>query len=96
VLVHAGSLLPRRSARLQQASKAGAAATQRPPQQELPGSPEQHLRLLAGGLQQAGVQGLGGFRLTGDLRWMGGDVRCCGFAGCIGPCRFSGALWVVQ
>ena len=86
--VHAASLLPRRSARLLQASKAGAAATQRPPQQELPGSPEQHLQLLVSGMQQAGVQGLGGFRLTGDLG------RFSGVAGCAGRCRFSGPLYV--
>jgi hypothetical protein len=89
VRVHAGSLLPRRSARLQQASKAGAAAaTQRPPQQELPGTPKQHLQLLVGGLQQAGVQGLGGFRLTGEL-------SSTAFHGSVGPCRFSGRLRVV-
>jgi hypothetical protein len=54
VRAHAASLLlPRSSARLRQA-RAGAAATQRPPhQQELPGSPEQYLQLLVGGLQQA-------------------------------------------
>ena len=50
---------------------------------------------MVGGLQQAGVQGLGGFRLTEDLGWVGGDMRRCGFEGRVGPCRFSGRLWVL-
>jgi hypothetical protein len=95
VQVHAASLLPRRSARLQQA-RAGAAATQRPPQQELPGSPEQHPQLLVGGLQRAGVQGLVGFRLTGGLGWIGDGLHRTAFEGSVGPCRFSGRLWVVR
>jgi hypothetical protein len=94
VRVHAASLLPRRSARLQQASRAGAAATQRAPQQELPGGPEQHLQLLVGGLQQAGVQGLGGFMLTEGLGWISDSVRRTAFQGSVGPCRFSGRLLV--
>ena len=94
VRVHAGSLLPHRSARLQQA-RAGAAATQRPPQEEPPGSPEQHLQLLVGGLQQAGVQGLGGFRLARGLDWFRNSVRHRAFEGRVGPCRFSGLLRVV-
>jgi hypothetical protein len=84
--VHAASLLPRRSARLQQA-RAGADAAKGPPHRELPGSPEQHLQLLVGGLQQAGVQGLGGFRLAED--W--GRTA---FEGSVGRCRFSGLLRV--
>jgi hypothetical protein len=91
VRVHAASLLPGRAARLQQASP-GAAATQRPPQQELPGGPQQHLQLLVGELQQAGVQGLGGLRLAEELGWAG--LRCTAFEGSVGPCKFSGRLWV--
>ena len=72
-----------------------ACRTQRPPRQALMGlgGPEQHLQLLVGGLQQAGVQGLGRFRLTGDLGWICGDLRRCGvYEGSVGPCRFSGRL----
>jgi hypothetical protein len=90
VRVHAGSLLPRTSAGLQ--ARAGAAGIQRPPRQELlPGSPEQVVQLLAGGLQQAGVQGLGGFRLTEGF----GSIVYRGFEGSVGRCRFSGRPWVV-
>jgi hypothetical protein len=76
---------------------AGAAATQRPPQQALRlGGPEQYLQLLVGGLRQAGVQGLGGFRLTGDVGRINGDLRRGGvYEGSVGPCRFGGRLWVV-
>jgi hypothetical protein len=88
MVVHAASLMPRRSARLQQA-RAGAAATQWSLQQELPGRPE-HLQLLVGELRQAGVQGLGGIRLTGD------SGRISGFAGCVGRSQFSGSLQVVS
>jgi hypothetical protein len=88
VQVHAASLLPRRSARLQQASRAGAAATQRAPlQQELP--------VLVGGLQQAGVQGLGGFRLRENWRLIIDGVPSTAFEGWVGPCRFSGRLDVL-
>jgi hypothetical protein len=95
VRVHVASLLPRRSARLQQA-RAGAAAIPQPPQQRLPGTPEQHLQLMVCGLLQAGVQGLGGFRLAGESGWIGSNVCRWGFEGRVGPCRFSGRLWVVR
>ena len=48
----------------------------------------------ADGLQQAGVQGLGGFRLTEGLVWISDSERRTAFEGRVGRCRFSGPLWV--
>ena len=85
-------LLPRRSAPLQQA-RAGTAVAQAPLQQALPGGPEQCLQLLAGGLQQAGVQGLGGVRLTGDMDRVGDDTHRGAFEAHAGRCTLGGRLW---
>ena len=64
-------------------------------QQELSGSPEQDLQLLASGLQQAGVQGLGGFRPTDDLIGISDTSHRTAFERPVGQCRFSGPLRVV-
>jgi hypothetical protein len=85
VLVHAGSLLPRRSERLQQRATGGSAAAQESP----PVSTEQRLQLLERELLQAGVQCVCGLR-----RMIYSDSRPTYFQGCVGCCSFSGALWV--
>ena len=82
VRVHAA-----RSARLQQAGGTAAAG-------EVPGSPEQLLQLLAGELEQAGVQGLGALRLEGAAYLHRTGVMYWHFAGVVGRCELSGTMWV--
>jgi hypothetical protein len=89
-LVHAGSLLPRRSERLRQAADGAAAA--REPQTV---SAEQRLQLLERELRQAGVQGVCGLRRVSSLGLSSQhDARPTYFEGCVGRCRYSGSLWV--
>ncbi len=89
-LVHAGSLLPRRSERLRRA-RGGAAAAREPP----PVSTEQRLELLERELLQAGVQGVCGLRRVSRLGFsFHYNSRPTYFEGCVGRCRYSGALWV--
>jgi hypothetical protein len=89
-LVHAGSLLPRRSERLRRA-QGGAAAAQEPPA----ASTEQRLQLLERELRQAGVQGVCGLGRVSKIDWMFEyDARPTYLKGCVGRCRYSGALWV--
>jgi hypothetical protein len=89
-LVHASSLLPRRSERLRQA-RGGAAAAREP----LPVSTEQRLQLLERELRQAGVKGVCGLRRVSRLGLSVPDhQRPTRFEGCVGRCRYSGSLWV--
>jgi hypothetical protein len=82
-LVHAGSLLPCRSEQLPQRATGGSAAAGEPL-----GSTEQRLQLLERELRQAGVQGVCG------LRRIHSDPMPTFFEGCVGRCRYRGALWV--
>jgi hypothetical protein len=87
-LVHAGSLLPSRSERLQQRATGGSAAAGEP----LPVSTEQRLQLLEQELRQAGVQGVCGLRHVSrpGVLWFKDDVMPTYFEGCIGRRRYRG------
>jgi hypothetical protein len=98
IAVRAGSLL--------QGGSGAARARRRASHESLPDGPEQYLQLLVGGLEDAGVQCLGGFRLMScDHRQTGGasvneegstadNVRWVLHEGCAGRCKLSGHLWV--
>jgi hypothetical protein len=93
--------LPVRAGSLLQGGSGAARARRRAPHEALPGGPRQYLQLLVGGLGEAGVQGLCGFRLTGGV-----NVDCQGstvdnvhwarYEVCAGRCGLSGRLlWMV-
>ncbi len=87
--MHAGSLLPRRSERLQQRATGGSAAAQELP----PVSTEQRLQLLERELLQAGVQWVCGLRLQSSSAFSN-HTGPTYFEGCVRRCKFSGSLWV--
>jgi hypothetical protein len=92
ITVRAGSLL-------QGGSGAGRARL-RAPHEAPPGGPEQHLQLLVGGLEDAGVQGLGRFLLMGGVhvgsQWStAANARWALYEGCAAHCQLSGRLWMV-
>jgi hypothetical protein len=93
IAVCAGSLLQGRS---------GAGRARRAPHEAPPGGPGQYLQLLVCGLEDAGVQGLCGFRLTGGIHSVTDDegstaanVLWARYEGCAGRCRLSGQPWMV-
>jgi hypothetical protein len=94
IAVRAGSLL--------QGGSGAGRDRRRAPHEALPGGPEQHLQLLVGGLEEAGVQGLCGFRLAGGVNVesagegsTAANVRWARYEGCAGHCQLSGRLWMV-
>jgi hypothetical protein len=91
IMVRAGSLLQ---------GDSGAGRAWRASHEAPPGGPEQYLQLLVGGLEEAGVQGLGGFRLTGGINVKregstAANVCWARYEGCAGRCQLSGQLWMV-